>query len=330
MNNKVEAQTILDSRYARHGTAGMYHSADPWLTRWMHIIETGRNDKVLDLGCGSGPDSRFLSEQGYEVVAADYSPEALRLCRQAAPRATQHEVDLRDPLPFPDREFRIVIASLSLHYFSWDLTLRIMTEIRRCVQPAGYLLIRVNSNRDIHHGAGDYRELEPNLLLVGGEMVKRFFDRDGVTRLIAGDWITLNIEEMTVNKYTSPKVLWEVVLQRPPEKQIYDVVSRIPRGFVATYGQVARLAGLPGRARQVGYALSALTGRSSLPWHRVINARGEISPRSGGSPGGHVQRFRLEEEGVKFDGSGRIALDIYQWQPGTGNDADNPPTGSQP
>ena len=84
--------------------------------------------------------------------------------------------------------------------------------------------------------------------------------------------------------------------------RIYAVVRRIPRGRLATYGQVARLAGLGGHARQVGYALHALTDESRVPWHRVINAQGRVSPRS--TPGwDDVQRQFLEAEGVCFDGS---------------------------
>jgi methylated-DNA-protein-cysteine methyltransferase-like protein len=97
-------------------------------------------------------------------------------------------------------------------------------------------------------------------------------------------------------------------------RAIFTVVSRIPRGRVATYGQVAALAGMPGRARLVGYALSALND-PSIPWHRVINARGEISPRADGGPGDTIQRLRLEAEGVHFDGNDRIPLDRYQWRP---------------
>lgn len=93
------------------------------------------------------------------------------------------------------------------------------------------------------------------------------------------------------------------------------MVKRIPAGFVATYGQVARLAGLPGHARQVGYALSALADKSALPWHRVVNAQGRISPRSGGSPGDMIQRLRLEDEGIRFDEQGRIPLQRFQWWP---------------
>jgi len=98
-------------------------------------------------------------------------------------------------------------------------------------------------------------------------------------------------------------------------QRIYSVVSRIPRGRVATYGQVATLAGLPGRARSVGYALSALDDRSRLPWHRVVNAQGRISPRSGESPMAIVQRLRLEREHVRFDARHCIRLDFFRWRP---------------
>lgn len=96
--------------------------------------------------------------------------------------------------------------------------------------------------------------------------------------------------------------------------RIYDVVRRIPRGRVATYGQVALLAALPGYARQVGYALHALPEGSRVPWHRVVNAEGRVSPRA--DPGwADVQQQMLEGEGVDFDASGRTLLTRFQWQP---------------
>ena len=88
-------------------------------------------------------------------------------------------------------------------------------------------------------------------------------------------------------------------------------MRRIPRGRVATYGQVADLAGLEGHARQVGYALHALPSNSGVPWHRVINAKGEISARSG-SDWGELQRYLLEAEGIKFDRDGRIDLNKFR------------------
>lgn len=86
---------------------------------------------------------------------------------------------------------------------------------------------------------------------------------------------------------------------------------------MATYGQVASLAGLGGHARQVGYALHSLSDERAVPWHRVINARGCISRRA--EPGGDaIQRQLLEGEGVSFDDADRVPLATYQWRPRSG------------
>jgi methylated-DNA-protein-cysteine methyltransferase related protein len=97
--------------------------------------------------------------------------------------------------------------------------------------------------------------------------------------------------------------------------KIYAVVAHIPFGRVATYGQVAALAGLPRRARLVGYAMRELPPGSDLPWQRVINAGGKVSARSGLGVEEGYQRHLLEEEGVVFDEHGRTDLDRFGWDP---------------
>ena len=97
-------------------------------------------------------------------------------------------------------------------------------------------------------------------------------------------------------------------------QRVYAQVKKIPRGRVATYGQIARLAGLPGQARQVGYALAATPEDVLVPWHRVVNAKGEISAR-GESHYEMRQRQLLERERVVFDSKGRISLSRFQWKP---------------
>ncbi len=96
-----------------------------------------------------------------------------------------------------------------------------------------------------------------------------------------------------------------------PEERIWHVVSLIPQGKVATYGQVAELAGLPNAARKVGRTISVLPHGSRIPWQRVVNAGGRVSPRGGGE---HRQRELLEAEGVVFV-RGRIDLSHYRWSP---------------
>ncbi len=96
-------------------------------------------------------------------------------------------------------------------------------------------------------------------------------------------------------------------------ERIWQVVAAIPPGKVASYGQIARLAGLGQGARQVGRTLKELPAGSKLPWHRVVNAQGRISlPRE--SCAHDYQRSRLESEGVGFSLRGRIASEHF-WMP---------------
>ncbi|AHB88896.1 methylated-DNA-protein-cysteine methyltransferase related protein YbaZ [Thermosynechococcus sp. NK55a] len=101
------------------------------------------------------------------------------------------------------------------------------------------------------------------------------------------------------------------------QQKIYWLVKQIPLGRVATYGQIAALCGWPRHGRYVGYALYRLAPNSDIPWHRVVNAQGKISyaPQRRGTD--ELQRWRLEVEGIVFEGGDRINLRRYQWQPPT-------------
>jgi methylated-DNA-protein-cysteine methyltransferase related protein len=101
----------------------------------------------------------------------------------------------------------------------------------------------------------------------------------------------------------------------PLYESIYEMVRQIPAGQVATYGQIAEMVGLYGRARVIGYALFRVTPESEVPWQRVINAKGMVSrsPLRQGSD--ELQRILLEQEGIVFDAQERIDLKQYQWSP---------------
>ena len=100
-------------------------------------------------------------------------------------------------------------------------------------------------------------------------------------------------------------------------ERVWATVKRIPRGRVATYGQIAALAGMPRHARQAGYALAATPANKKIPWHRVINAQGKISLRLKHWESGSddLQRILLEAEGVLFDSTGKVDLKRFRWQP---------------
>jgi methylated-DNA-protein-cysteine methyltransferase-like protein len=99
-------------------------------------------------------------------------------------------------------------------------------------------------------------------------------------------------------------------------QQIYAVVRQVPPGKVVTYGQIAQITG-GCTARMVGYAMAALPEGSDVPWQRVINYQGKISPHGFGY-GSAMQRLLLEEEGVVFDAEDRIDFNVFNWLGETG------------
>jgi len=92
--------------------------------------------------------------------------------------------------------------------------------------------------------------------------------------------------------------------------RIQELVRQVPPGRVTSYGRIGRLAGCS--ARTVGFSMAALPHGSDVPWQRVINSQGRVSPRADGA-GNLVQRLLLEAEGVRFDALGRVDLDEYGW-----------------
>jgi SAM-dependent methyltransferase len=209
-----DTRTLWNSRYAHQGEQQLTRAADPWLARWLERIAPAREGMALDLGCGEGRTCQYLAENGFRhLTALDLSDEALRICQRHVPRVTPLQHDIRTPLPFPDGYFHLVIASLSLHYYPWSITLAIVREIARCVPMGGMLFARLNSLHDLNFGAVGHPEIEPHLLLVNGEL-KRFFDQASIEELFADGWTVQALEEMTITTRTAPKVLWEVVLQR--------------------------------------------------------------------------------------------------------------------
>lgn len=99
----------------------------------------------------------------------------------------------------------------------------------------------------------------------------------------------------------------------PFTKRVIEIIKNIPEGKVMTYGQIARMAGSPRGARQVVRILHSMTQKYHLPWHRVINAKGEIGVKDGELKS--MQRFHLESEGVKFIDGDIVDLTIYQHHP---------------
>ena len=167
---------------------------------------------MLELGCGSGRDTALLTTAGFHVIALDQSTEALATARARAPLAEFYCQDIRAPFPSAARNLGVVLASLSLHYFEWIETLRLVRRIAETLDPGGILVCCVNAVDDHSYGASGHPEIEPNYFSVDGQ-AKRFFDESALDQLFA-DWTILSREHHVIDRYAAPKAVWETIVER--------------------------------------------------------------------------------------------------------------------
>jgi len=186
---------------------------EDWILAHSQFIleSTSRNPiQILDLGSGAGRDSFYLCDFG-DVVSADLNFDSLVACRSHAQRAKPVCFDLSHPFPFADNTFDFVLASLSLHYFSWTTTELAVQELRRCLDSCGRSIIRLNSTNDLNYGADSTDVIEQNYFNVGNQQ-KRFFSQEDIRELF-DDWYIESISELEISRYKECKVIWEAVLR---------------------------------------------------------------------------------------------------------------------
>ena len=185
---------------------------DNWLDRFGAIISSCKTP-VLDLGCGSGNDTLYFIQKGKRVIACDQSSNAINNMQKNFPEVLETKCfNMLDGLLFEDNSFEIVCADLSLHYFREKDMEKILKEIQRVLLPGGHLFVRVNSVKDVNHGAGQGVEVEPHLYKTSEGMLKRFFDEADVRRLF-GDFEILFCEEQNMLRYKLEKIVYCVCLK---------------------------------------------------------------------------------------------------------------------
>lgn len=184
---------------------------DNWLDDYKHVLDNCKTE-VLDLGCGVGNDTLYLTERGFKVIACDYSDVALKHLKEQLKSVETKWLDISTPLPFKDTTFDLVIADLSLHYFNEKTTIAIMKEIKRILKPNGHLLARVNSIADKNFGAGNGQKIEDNYYFVEGYN-KRFFSIEDAKKFFSYIGKT-KIKEADMLRYREPKKVIEVDVER--------------------------------------------------------------------------------------------------------------------
>lgn len=185
---------------------------DLWLDKYEHILNASKDTPIIDLGCGLGNDTMYLYERNYNIISCDYSEEALKRLELFMDDPVTKLFDMKDGLPFESESAKVIIADLSLHYFSWSETRKILSEIKRVLEEDGFLLLRVNSVKDTNYGAGKGITIEKNYYNIDGNL-KRFFDKEQLETLFK-DWDVEYINEYEMNRYTNSKMLWEMAVKK--------------------------------------------------------------------------------------------------------------------
>ena len=179
---------------------------DDWLDRFWDLIEVC-DTPIIDLGCGGGNDTKYLTERGKKVIACDHDLEKIEELRVSIPEAETLCMDMRECLPFENDSVQIVIADLSLHFFDSETTFKILEEITRILMKEGVLLFRVNAIPDYHTDRPGETELEPHFYRTVRGSFRRFFGRPDIDLFFKG-WELLYLEEETMYRYRNPKYLW--------------------------------------------------------------------------------------------------------------------------
>jgi SAM-dependent methyltransferase len=190
-------------------------SAEHWIERALPdaAARAALAERVLELGCGLGYDTRWLVQAGGQVTALDGSAVALDRMAASLPGPSYRQHRLPNPLPFPAAAFDAAVAGLSLHYFTWDDTLAIMDEVHRVLRPGGLCVFAVNATGDAEFGYGRGAEIEPGLCAIHGR-IKRFFAEADCRRLLATGWDPLALLPLEEQRYGRLKHMWVAAARR--------------------------------------------------------------------------------------------------------------------
>ena len=186
---------------------------DEWLEEFQTLIEKCTTP-ILDIGCGGGNDTLFFIQKGKKVISCDQSPNAIANIMNNFPEVQETRCfNFLDGFDFDDNSFEIICADLCLHYFRMDDTQNILRELKRILVPEGHIFVRVNSVRDVLHGAGQGEEVEKHLNKTEEGMIKRFFDKEDIESIFSAFDIGF-CEEQIMTRYSSEKIVYSVCLSK--------------------------------------------------------------------------------------------------------------------
>lgn len=189
--------------YKENKTINLY---DGFLDKYLKYFKK-ENFLILDLGSGNGTNSLFLLDKGYDVISLDFSSFALNELKEKNQNAKIIEHDLLKDLPFEKESVDLVIADLSLHYFSKEDTLKIINNIDNILKKDGILIARVNSVKELKSEKIN-KKIEDNFYFINGYNKRFFSSRD--INFFFNIFSSLTFEEKQIIKYKKKKYILEI------------------------------------------------------------------------------------------------------------------------
>lgn len=175
------------------------------------LDEIRHASRIVDLGCGNGVNTVYLNTLGICTIACDISEPALNLLHKNAPNSICLLFDMTAGLPFPKNSIDVIIADLSLHYFSEKITRTVIDDIHRVLRPGGLFLCRVNSTKEYQKQNNGY-QLEDSFYEIDG-CTKRFFSKASLSNYLYNFEIA-DISEKVTEKYGNEKIVIEGVARK--------------------------------------------------------------------------------------------------------------------
>ncbi|MEC0225901.1 class I SAM-dependent methyltransferase [Paenibacillus alba] len=199
--SKRNALDMWNEQFSQFKEKGIqYFEPNSWLKSYLPILHDRGFNQVLEIGCGSGNDTRFLVGNGFKVTATDFSEVALSIVESNIPTVQILHHDTQNKFPFEDGGFEFIVASLSLHYFDVSLFKQILGEVRRMLSDKGLFLIRLNSVND-----EDAQKVH---------VIDRYFYSIDSCRELFEGWKEIELGEHAIDYYGKEKIVIEGCFER--------------------------------------------------------------------------------------------------------------------
>jgi len=210
----MEQQDIWNKRYNKHKSLSDLASEDIWIKKYGSYFDEKRDKTIVDLGCGSGINSYYLYNKGYDVIACDFSLAAIEIVKNNNDNITSMCFDMLQGIPIYNQNIGVVLASLSTHYFSLNDTVALYRNIYNLLESSGYFVFRVNSLKEYLSDKDEINEIiEENYYRLKSGAVKRYFDISAISNLLK-DFKIIDINENDFVYFGNRKYFIDGIVQK--------------------------------------------------------------------------------------------------------------------